>query len=106
MCRSYRALYILNWVYRFMTEPNYRQWLGKFFKPLSVHSCQSLPPACNQLQMTPALSTMTSNIMYAVMRFSVIAVWISGIVQTIIYIDFFYYYFKSWKNNEKLSLPA
>lgn len=30
------------------------------------------------------------------------AVWISGIVQTIIYIDFFYYYFRSWKNNEKL----
>lgn len=26
--RSYRALYILNWIYRFATEPNYRQWLG------------------------------------------------------------------------------
>ncbi|PNW88939.1 hypothetical protein CHLRE_01g051400v5 [Chlamydomonas reinhardtii] len=57
---SYRALYILNWIYRFMTEPNYRQYL----------------------------------------------VWISGIVQTIVYIDFFYYYIKSWRNNEKLSLPA
>ncbi|MEW5302918.1 MAG: hypothetical protein WDW36_005655 [Sanguina aurantia] len=57
---SYRALYILNWIYRFATEPNYRQWL----------------------------------------------VWISGIVQTVVYIDFFYYYIKSWKNNEKLALPA
>ncbi|GFR53024.1 hypothetical protein Agub_g15716 [Astrephomene gubernaculifera] len=57
---SYRALYILNWIYRFLTEPNYRQYL----------------------------------------------VWVSGIVQTIIYIDFFYYYIKSWRNNEKLSLPA
>lgn len=57
---SYRALYILNWIYRFLTEPNYRQYL----------------------------------------------VWASGIVQTVVYIDFFYYYIKSWRNNEKLSLPA
>jgi hypothetical protein len=28
-CRSYRALYILNWIYRFMTEKNYRQYLGE-----------------------------------------------------------------------------
>ena len=34
------------------------------------------------------------------------AVWISGTVQTIFYCDFFYYYLKSWKNNERLSLPA
>eukprot|EP00897_Mesotaenium_endlicherianum_P002313 jgi/Mesen1/2109/ME000151S01372 len=33
-------------------------------------------------------------------------VWISGIVQTALYADFFYYYLKSWKNNEKLHLPA
>jgi ER lumen protein retaining receptor len=32
-------------------------------------------------------------------------VWLSGIVQTVIYLDFFYYYVKSWKNNEKLALP-
>jgi len=57
---TYRALYILNWIYRFFTETRYRQWI----------------------------------------------VWISGIVQTIVYIDFFYYYIKSWKNNEKLQLPA
>jgi hypothetical protein len=35
-----------------------------------------------------------------------LAVWLSGIVQTILYCDFFYYYIKSWKNNQKLSLPA
>eukprot|EP00197_Chlamydomonas_leiostraca_P012206 CAMPEP_0202868522 /NCGR_PEP_ID=MMETSP1391-20130828/10925_1 /ASSEMBLY_ACC=CAM_ASM_000867 /TAXON_ID=1034604 /ORGANISM="Chlamydomonas leiostraca, Strain SAG 11-49" /LENGTH=190 /DNA_ID=CAMNT_0049548703 /DNA_START=148 /DNA_END=720 /DNA_ORIENTATION=- len=57
---TYRGLYILNWIYRYMTEPGYRQWL----------------------------------------------VWISGIVQTIIYCDFFWYYIKSWRNNEKLALPA
>jgi ER lumen protein retaining receptor len=32
--------------------------------------------------------------------------WMAGIVQTALYADFFYYYFKSWKNNEKLKLPA
>eukprot|EP00271_Cylindrocystis_brebissonii_P019217 TRINITY_DN5768_c0_g2_i1.p1 TRINITY_DN5768_c0_g2~~TRINITY_DN5768_c0_g2_i1.p1 ORF type:complete len:216 (+),score=31.33 TRINITY_DN5768_c0_g2_i1:415-1062(+) len=33
-------------------------------------------------------------------------VWCAGIVQTALYADFFYYYIKSWKNNEKLHLPA
>ncbi|CAK9868279.1 unnamed protein product [Sphagnum jensenii] len=32
--------------------------------------------------------------------------WIAGIVQTALYIDFFYYYLKSWRNSEKLQLPA
>ncbi|TYH48032.1 hypothetical protein ES332_D10G039800v1 [Gossypium tomentosum] len=31
---------------------------------------------------------------------------VSGIVQTALYADFFYYYFVSWKNNAKLQLPA
>ncbi|KAF8029465.1 hypothetical protein BT93_E2005 [Corymbia citriodora subsp. variegata] len=31
---------------------------------------------------------------------------ISGLVQTALYADFFYYYFISWKNNAKLQLPA
>jgi hypothetical protein len=34
------------------------------------------------------------------------AAWVSGIIQTILYADFFYYYVKSWKNNQKLALPA
>jgi hypothetical protein len=37
---------------------------------------------------------------------AVVAVWISGVIQTAIYCDFFYYYIKSWQNNEKLALPA
>ncbi|GAB4858186.1 endoplasmic reticulum retention protein [Ancistrocladus abbreviatus] len=32
--------------------------------------------------------------------------WISGVVQTVLYADFFYYYIKSWKNQERLKLPA
>ncbi|KAE9602942.1 hypothetical protein Lal_00049927 [Lupinus albus] len=31
---------------------------------------------------------------------------VSGVVQTCVYADFFYYYFISWKNNSKLKLPA
>ncbi|KAG5560657.1 hypothetical protein RHGRI_003852 [Rhododendron griersonianum] len=57
---AYRALYILNWIYRYFTEPHYVHWIA----------------------------------------------WISGLVQTLLYADFFYYYFQSWKNNVKLQLPA
>lgn len=57
---GYRALYLLNWIYRFLTEPGYRQWI----------------------------------------------VWVSGAIQTAVYCDFFYYYLKSWHNNERLSLPS
>ncbi|KAK9908093.1 hypothetical protein WJX75_002665 [Coccomyxa subellipsoidea] len=56
---TYRGLYILNWIYRYFTEPSYRQWI----------------------------------------------VWISGVLQTGLYLDFFYYYFLAWRNNQKLSLP-
>lgn len=31
---------------------------------------------------------------------------VSGLVQTALYADFFYYYYISWKNNAKLKLPA
>ncbi|KAM6585025.1 hypothetical protein CsatB_012027 [Cannabis sativa] len=32
--------------------------------------------------------------------------WIAGLIQAMLYGDFFYYYFQSWKNNVKLELPA
>jgi len=57
---SYRAFYILNWVYRWSTETFY-------WDPIS---------------------------------------WIAGIIQTGVYSDFFYYYYLSWKDNKKLSLPS
>ncbi|KAJ8549440.1 hypothetical protein K7X08_033147 [Anisodus acutangulus] len=57
---AYRAFYILNWIYRYLTEPHFTRWI----------SC------------------------------------VSGLVQTALYADFFYYYFISWKNNAKLQLPA
>ena len=57
---GYRALYLLNWIYRYSTEPGYSQWI----------------------------------------------VWISGLVQTLLYCDFFYYYLESWRKNERLTLPS
>ncbi|KAJ4721006.1 ER lumen protein-retaining receptor [Melia azedarach] len=57
---AYRALYILNWVYRFFTENHKVRWIP----------------------------------------------WLSGLVQTALYTDFFYYYVKSWRNREHLKLPA
>ncbi|KAL0400471.1 UNVERIFIED_CONTAM: ER lumen protein-retaining receptor [Sesamum latifolium] len=57
---AYRALYLLNWVYRFFMETHRIRWIP----------------------------------------------WLSGLVQTALYADFFYYYINSWKNNEKLKLPA
>uniref|UniRef100_A0A1D1YBD5 ER lumen protein-retaining receptor n=1 Tax=Anthurium amnicola TaxID=1678845 RepID=A0A1D1YBD5_9ARAE len=57
---SYRAFYILNWIYRYFNENHTGRWIT----------------------------------------------WISGFVQTVLYADFFYHYFISWKNNEKLQLPA
>eukprot|EP01024_Parvocaulis_polyphysoides_P020906 TRINITY_DN19854_c0_g2_i2.p1 TRINITY_DN19854_c0_g2~~TRINITY_DN19854_c0_g2_i2.p1 ORF type:complete len:255 (-),score=-14.17 TRINITY_DN19854_c0_g2_i2:285-947(-) len=52
----YRALYILNWIYKYFTESKHSQWI----------------------------------------------VWLSGMLQTALYCDFFYYYLKSWKENKVL----
>jgi hypothetical protein len=38
--------------------------------------------------------------------YTFVAGWVAGIVQTLLYADFFYYYIMSWKNNVKLELPA
>ena len=42
----YRAFYLLNWVWRYMTQEGYSDWI----------------------------------------------VWVAGIIQTVLYLDFFYYY--------------
>jgi ER lumen protein retaining receptor len=59
---SYRALYILNWIYRYFTEYYYRQWL----------------------------------------------VWISGVVQTALYCDFFFHYVAAKKEgfDKPVILPS
>ncbi|XP_057546941.1 ER lumen protein-retaining receptor B-like isoform X1 [Amaranthus tricolor] len=57
---AYRALYVLNWIYRYFLQDHRARWI----------------------------------------------LWTSGLVQTALYADFFYYYILSWKNHEKLKLPA
>lgn len=56
---SYRALYILNWIYRFFTE-EYKPWLA----------------------------------------------WICGTIQTLLYGDFFYEFFKAKIQGKKMQLPS
>eukprot|EP01114_Cavostelium_apophysatum_P020725 TRINITY_DN7028_c0_g1_i1.p1 TRINITY_DN7028_c0_g1~~TRINITY_DN7028_c0_g1_i1.p1 ORF type:complete len:213 (+),score=18.08 TRINITY_DN7028_c0_g1_i1:103-741(+) len=57
---AYRALYLINWIYRYFTEDDYVQWI----------------------------------------------VWLSGLVQTGLYCDFFYYYIRSKYYGKKMTLPA
>jgi ER lumen protein retaining receptor len=39
-------------------------------------------------------------------KYRQVLVWTAGGVQTALYLDFFYYYVKSWQNNTKLCLPS
>ncbi len=39
-------------------------------------------------------------------RYSQWLVWLSGLLQTALYADFFYYYAVCWKANKRLQLPA
>jgi len=55
----YRAFYLLNWVWRYMTQEGYSDWI----------------------------------------------VWVAGIVQTILYLDFFYYYIKCKLDGKNVALP-
>ena len=57
---AYRALYVVNWVYRYMTEE-------KYYDPIA---------------------------------------WVSGVVQTLLYVDFFYYYVKARYLGENMVLPV
>ena len=74
----------MNWVYRFFTDPNYVSWIG---------APRSAPGGHAQLPhgLTGRLCA---------------AAWVAGLIQTATYGDFFYYYLRAWRNNEKLALPV
>jgi len=57
---AYRFLYLLNWIYRYLYEDDYSQWI----------------------------------------------VWTSGAVQTILFLDFFYYYLKGQIKGQAIALPT
>lgn len=56
----YRAFYLLNWVWRYMTQEGYSDWI----------------------------------------------VWVAGIIQTVLYLDFFYYYIKCKIDGKRMALPS
>ena len=56
----YRAFYLLNWVWRYMTQEGYSDWI----------------------------------------------VWVAGIIQTVLYLDFFYYYIKCKLDGKQMALPS
>ena len=94
---TYRALYLVNWCYRAWTEPGYRQWIGE----------GGGGGGGGERRARPHTTFICSLTMHAsLFPFPSLAVWVSGTVQTGLYLDFFYYYLRAWKHNEKLSLPS
>ncbi|RZB52323.1 ER lumen protein-retaining receptor B [Glycine soja] len=148
---AYRALYILNWIYRYFTEPHFVHWIRLGIRsPLLSDQLNSAAAMSGVMQLQcviicllrPSLSAILTAkcaasarcggpwrnrailLQVVILAIHVIrginnnlpsdsdveyllqAAWISGLVQTLLYADFFYYYFQSWKNNKKLHLPA
>ncbi len=71
--------------------------------------CRLLWKGACQRTVVPMFSPLVSHVVHAkqpICQPTRYTVWLAGTVQTALYGDFFYYYFKSWKNNERLKLPA
>lgn len=95
---AYRSLYLLNWVYRYFTEPYYRYaHLAHLltaggasshpasFGALCRPSLSSVSPPPYFLHLCPVFDTPPP-------PSSAWIAWIAGIVQTAFYCDFMYYY--------------
>ena len=83
-CSAYRALYILNWIYRYLTEEHYVHWIST---TLSFSHTSSSVVKPTDLQLLWGLMS-TSKLCHG---FAFVA-WIAGLIQTLLYTDFFYYY--------------
>ena len=81
-CSAYRAFYLLNWIYRFFTEIHKIRWIRKFF----LFVPQILFPLF--LRVISLLMRLTLHLQNTA--------WISGLVQTALYADFFYYYIQRY----------
>lgn len=107
-CSGYRALYILNWIYRYFTQPHFVHWICIPSLSVSVCVCVSVRACayvcfwliCLVWMMSPVKLRNSS---YSVnwkcwfsklCTYSCRAAWVSGLVQTLLYADFFYYYFQ------------
>ncbi|KAK7839839.1 er lumen protein-retaining receptor a [Quercus suber] len=131
---AYRGLYILNWIYRYFTEAHFSRWIGNLcleslrtiiLWAFSIYlEAVAILPQLVLLQRSGNVDNLTGqyvfflgayrglyilNWIYRYFTEAHFSRWIacvSGLVQTALYADFFYYYFLSWKNNAKLKLPA
>ena len=111
---TYRALYVVNWFYRWMTEPGYKQWLGEWVFLVWLRGEGGEEVGWGWLvfffflfsrRCSLSLSLITHTCVFQKKKKNQ-PVWISGTLQTGLYLDFFYYYLRAWRNNEKLSLPS
>jgi hypothetical protein len=145
---TYRGLYIVNWIYRYLTEKHYRQWVGESSSQWAADSSRRACPRFSSLQrvldlsqlsartcqetsgrglaplLGPAGGRIHTHVAAAPVRppFTLRGpsphpvnlspppipgpVWVCGVVQTALYGDFFYYYYRAWSNNERLALPS
>lgn len=117
--RAYRGFYLINWVYRFLTENHYRQWISEW-NIFSVWCIQLVYPLKSRFAgnlrgyhfiWNSDVSAWKNNLVCAlVLHFiwayiSWFAAWIAGIVQTALYADFFYYYLKRYNCIPRPSHP-
>lgn len=89
--RAYRALYILNWIYRYFTEKHFGRWICKLLQRIKIVNWYFY-----------------INVILDIYQHSfafVVEACISGLVQTALYGDFFYYYFIRWSTPELMWTP-
>jgi ER lumen protein retaining receptor len=91
--RAYRGFYLINWVYRYFTEPHYRRWISKFLAAImlsfAIHNGNVF--LLGKVKLSCACVFPPSE-----RTFPLVVAWMAGIVQTALYADFFYYYFKRY----------
>jgi ER lumen protein retaining receptor len=99
--RAYRGLYMINWLYRYLTETHYRQWIvwisggiqTALYGGEGQHSGERRRPV-----VLPRVTGLDCSLRAYVLVF----------LQRgpLCFADFFYYYFQCWKANKRLQLPA
>jgi ER lumen protein retaining receptor len=92
----YRAFYLLNWIWRYMTQVTLQPPTCLHYRFLSsdpwIYQSADLAVRCGRWCRCQE-------------GYSDWIVWVAGIIQTILYLDFFYYYIKCKLDGKNVSLP-